>query len=386
MCKYKSIMLLLIGFIGCVEPYDFEVGGTVEVLVVEAEFSNQQESHRVMLSISRGLDNDVISPVSGAAISIIEDETEEINLTEIESGIYETSPSVAGKVGSIYRLSIKLKDGSTFQSSSEILSNPVPIDSVWGRYLELPSEEEDGLIQGVQLFVDTHDFNSEASYFRYEYQEDYQVKAAFPSLLEWNNDTETYGPRDFPIGTCYEQANSQGLLITTTSGLSENRLSEFPIRMIQQKDPELRGKYAIVLKQFAISENGYRYYKNLRENNESAGSFFDKQKGTIPGNISSVDSSMPVLGYFEVAGLSTDTAFFHSSNFRDQGFKPDQFSAGDCLGSGILEVSIGELNNQIMQGNNLIYVDVLSGVAALATIPCSDCRVHADIKKPEYWD
>lgn len=386
MSTNKAIILLLFGLMGCVEPYDFVVDETVEAMVVEAQFSNHLGSHRVLLSSSRGLEDDIVSPVSGATVSIVEDGALEINLIEIESGIYETEPSVAGKIGSTYELNIQLKDGATFRSSPEVLKKPVPIDSIWGRYIELPSEEDDGFIQGVQLFVDSHDFDNEASYFRYEYQEDFEVKAAFPSLLEWDYETESYGPRDFPIGVCYEKTNSQGILVATTSGLSENRLSEFPVKMIEQSDPELRGNYAIIMKQFALNESGFQYYKNLRENNESAGSFFDKQKGTIPGNISPVGSSLPVLGYFEVAGLSMDTAFFHSSDYAKQGFRVTKYAAGECSESDNLEVSPAELNNGLMQGKNIVYVDNLSGIAKLSSIPCSDCRVYADIKKPEYWD
>lgn len=380
------MFFLWVGIMGCVEPYDFQVDETVEVLVVEAEFSDQQTNHQVKLSISSSLTDSLSNPVSGATVSITEDGNLSYACTEVEQGVYETDATIAGKVGSSYVLEIILSDGSAYRSTAEVLAAPVAIDSVYGRYLELPSEESDGLIQGVQLFVDTHDPNTEESYFRYEYQEDYEVRAAFPSLEEWNPDTESYSPRDIPIGICYEQKISQGIQLATTSGLAENRLSEFPIRMIEQKGPELIGRYAMILKQYSISANTFQYYKNLKKNNESAGSFFDKQKGTISGNVSSTDASRLVLGYFEVAGVSSDTTFFSRNDFDHDGFRPDRYNTGNCTQNDLIEVSTGELNNELMQGRNIVMVDLLIGVAKLTSIPCSDCRVYADIKKPDYWD
>ncbi|SMD32273.1 protein of unknown function [Reichenbachiella faecimaris] len=385
----QTFMLLLVGLLGCVEPYDFQVSETVEILAIEAEFSNELVQHQVKLSISRALDEDQITPLSGAMVWIMEDEVGQINFVESEGGLYETENPVAGKIGSSYVLNIRLEDGTTYQSTTEVLTNPVEIDSVYGKYLALPSQEDDAIIEGIQFFVDTHDLTSEASYFRYEYVEDYQVKVPYPSRYEWDFETESFDLREIPIGTCYAHGESLGLIIATTNGLSENRLNEFPIRMVERSDAQLNQRYSIILKQYALSPGAYQYYKNLKENNESAGSFFDKQKGTIAGNIAQIgNTASPVLGFFEVAGVSSDTSFFISSEFGEQGFRPDKFYGGSCNPDVESDtVNISDLNNTLMETYNIVDIPIMSpNSAILFTRPCSDCRVYADINKPEYWD
>ena len=147
-----------------------------------------------------------------------------------------------------------------------------------------PSTENDQILTGIQFFVDTHNDDAEFSNFRYEYEEDYEIRVPYPSLFDWDEEAEDFFSRGTDISTCYGRAESITLTIATTSGQSENRLAEFPIRMVAPNEGPLNHRYALTVKQFTISTAAYQYYKRLKENNESAGSFFDRQKGAISGN------------------------------------------------------------------------------------------------------
>jgi hypothetical protein len=69
----------------------------------------------------------------------------------------------------------------------------------------------------------------------------------------------------------------------------------------------------------------------VQENNEFAGSLFDKQKGSVYGNMMSLDDeSIPVLGFFEVAGVSEKKRIFKPDEFEEQGFDPELIWAGNC--------------------------------------------------------
>lgn len=378
----------MLAFIGCVEPYDFGVTETVEVMVIDAQLTNEQKAHRVELSLSRAIDSESPSKVAGAEVRFIEDGNTEINLIETEAGVYETASTISGKSGSSYVLSITLANGTTYQSTPQVLAAPVAIDSVYGKYLELPSEENGEVLKGMQFFIDTHDETSEVSYFRYEYLEDFEIKVPYPSGIEWYPSTQTYGPRVEDIGTCYGNGQNQSLIIASTSGLSENRLSEFPIQMVSVDDPQLEHRYALTVRQYMLSASAYQYYKNLQENNESSGSFFDKQKGTIAGNIFNQNNpAEPVLGFFEVAGVSSVTDFFISSDFRNQGFISN-YDLRNCNPQTAVDtVQINTLNNELMSAYNIVEFPVtVPNGAIIVLVPCSDCRIYADNKKPDYWD
>ncbi|WP_420582952.1 DUF4249 domain-containing protein [Reichenbachiella sp.] len=383
-----SAIVLLLAFTGCVEPYDFQVTETVEVLVVDAQLTNEQKAHRVELSLSRAIDSDTSTKVTGADVRIVEDGSLEISFNESNPGVYETHPSVMGKTGSSYVIHIKLSNGNTYQSTPQVLSPSVPIDSVYGHYIEIPSDQNAEIKKGIQFFVDTHDESNDVSFIRYEYKEDFEIKVPYPSGYEWDSNTQTFGPRSEDIGTCYGDGQNRNLIIASTSGLSENRLNAFPIQMVGVDDPQLEHRYALTVVQYMLNPSAYQYYKNLQENNVSSGSFFDKQKGTIAGNIfNENNSSEPILGFFEVAGVSMITKFFNSSDFRDQGFIPN-YDFQKCNPQTALDtVQINDLNTELLSSYNIVEFPVtVPNGAIIATVPCSDCRVYADNVKPDYWD
>ncbi|MEO9967438.1 MAG: DUF4249 domain-containing protein [Reichenbachiella sp.] len=389
MSKNYLYYLILIFLHGCVEPYDFEVTETIEVLIVDGTLTDEQKTHQVKLSLSGALDADSNQPVTGASVWIIQGAGTQIDLLEVEGGVYETSPTYQGVVGQSYTLFVRLKDGSEYSSTTERMPVPVPIDSVYGRYMVTPSTEDDQILAGIQIFVDSHDETSDFSSFRFEYEEDYEIRVPYPSVFDWDPITETSFPRAIDVSTCYGHQESIELAIATTSGQSENRLSEFPVRLVGVDEAQLNSRYSIIIKQHAISSSTYQYYKNLKENNESSGSFFDKQKGTIPGNITKTsESGTAVLGYFEVSGVSTKTTFFSPDDYEDDGFiaiSPFRFVCAyrDAADS----IRADALNNGTMSGRNIFnFTFPIPDTAILVTERCSDCRFHGDIEKPDYWD
>lgn len=383
------ILLWLITWTGCVEPYEFTVTDTVETLVVDAVFTNELKAHEVKLSLSGALDSDEVIPVTNATVWIIEGAGGRIDLTESEPGIYATEPTVQGNPGVSYTLYVRLANGDEYASSTAPLPASVALDSIYGRFIELPSTENDQILKGVQFFVDTHDDSSESSNFRYEYTEDYEIIVPYPSLFEWDDLTQTFFPRSIDVGTCYGQEEFLGLTIATTNGQSQNRLAEFPLRLIGPDGGQLSSRYSISVKQHSISSTAYQYYKTLKENNESSGSFFDRQKGTIPGNmVSTTTTERPVLGYFELSGVSTAQAFFTPDDFKDQGFaaiSPFRFQC--AYGSAADSVEVTLLTSKTMSGRNIFnFTFPVPDEAILITEACSDCRLHGDINKPDFWD
>lgn len=389
MKRLLYIALILLGFDACVEPYDFEVRETDEVMVVDAVLTNVSEHHTVRLSISYALDGEQVTNVSGATVSVEEVGGMQYAYTEVEAGVYESDLEYAGVPGHSYILHVELNDGNRFVSSEEFLPSPVPIDSIYGRYLEQNSQVDESQLKGVQFMVDNHNNSEEFSSYRYEYREDYEVKVPYPSSYEWLAAEEVLELRETYIGTCYRFLESNELIAETTSGQVENRLSEFPIVYIEDNEAQLRYTFSLIVDQFSITPGAYQYYKNLKENNESAGSFFDKQKGTVLGNMSHVsDASYPILGYFEVAGVSTDSRVFRAGSFRDQGFSPIQ--PYNCIYDRVADsVAVEELPKYSGLGFSYEVYQLTfpsPDTAIIITSTCSDCRKHGTLDKPDFWD
>ena len=124
------------------------------------------------------------------------------------------------------------------------------------------------------------------------------------------------------VEVCFRGDTSTALLLGSAFSLNNSKLTEFPVHFINENDQNLSFKTAVKVKQYALSNATYQYYKRLKENNESGGSLFDKQKGNISGNIKSLtDPKELVMGNFDVSGVSSKMSFFEPKTFVSDGFK-----------------------------------------------------------------
>ncbi len=379
------VILALLAISGCVEPYDFEAVGTERVLVVDASLSNEQKSHETKLSYTYPLDAQENAPATGAEVWIESGGEVVAQLVEGEPGIYQTDSLFAGTVGRSYVLHISL--GSVkLESTEEVIKSPIPLDTLYGRYLELPSEEDASNQLGVQVFADVTGA-AEGVSFRYEYEETYEIRVPYPSSYAWDADSLIYTLRDPRVGTCYKTNRSANLLLGSTAGVTGNDLLEFPVRFLNQEEPELRHVYSILVKQYTISENAYQFYRDLQENNESAGGLFDRQKGTSVGNFTSVNNQeLSVLGYFETAGVAQERTFFRPDSFWEDGFtSPRNSECGPHIA--LDTVGVGQFPEYFTRNPNMnIVIFLMPGTALTALAKCSDCRLFGDLQKPDFWE
>ncbi|MDH5476622.1 MAG: DUF4249 domain-containing protein, partial [Cyclobacteriaceae bacterium] len=266
MRKFIYIIFVSILMLTCVEPYDFEVVSAGQVLIIDASLTNETKAHRVKLSTSYDLDQSIEKPVTGASIWVEDENKTRTEYYESAPGEYYTEASFSGNVGSSYVLSITTTDGNNYMSTPELLLPPSPIDSIYGRYMTLPSTTTSEILSGMQFFIDTHDSQSEFSNYRFEFEQDYEIIVPYASLFTFSQSDLVLLPRDTSVRACYQNIPSSGVKVTTTSGQAENRLSEFPLIMVEEQEPYLSSRYSLRVKQFSISSKAYQYYKDLKEN------------------------------------------------------------------------------------------------------------------------
>lgn len=305
--RFPFILLVLACMGGCITPYDFESVGLERTLVIDASLTNETTAHSVSINYTFEIDTSKIDPVERATVAFLDDRGTRTLLTEQSPGLYLTDSSFAGIPGAAYTLDIVLPDGTEYRSTPEILPTPVPIDSIYGRYVTLPTEDDNTDMTGVQIFLDSHTELVEPQSFRYTFRESYETPVPYPSKYDWSGKGKSFQifEREIPLGPCYRKGQSTETIIATTKGLTENRIAEFPIRFINQSGQELSYRYIIEVKQYTISNDAHTFFRYLKESNEGTGSLSDRQLGSINGNISDVnDPFKPVLGYFEVAGVS----------------------------------------------------------------------------------
>ena len=275
-----------------------------------------------------------------------------------------------------------------YQSTEEELPVPVSIDRLFGEFISLPSTESGGLDEGIQFFVDASSPTSEVINVRVEYEEDYLVTVPYSSPYVYNRGSGI-SERDTLIQICYSNQVSSTLLLGSTSGQSENRLLDTPIRLVTSSEPALLSRYALTVRLYSITPEAYTYYQDLKQNNEPGGGFFDIQKGSIFGNVFNVDDAgEPVLGYFEVASVATERSFFEPGQWREEGFIPDPFFIFCDYASVVDSVFTADVQNDlVMVGTRNIHeISMDSTFTILVPLQCSDCRLYGSLERPAFWN
>lgn len=424
------ILLVLAALGGCITPFDFESIGLKRSLVIDASLTTETKAHFVNLSFTFEIDTTRNDPVERATVTFVDDTGVRTILPERSPGHYTTDSSFTGIPGRTYVLEVSLPDGSEYRSDPELMPEPVPIDSIYGRYITIPTDDNDTDQTGVQVFLDSHSDDGEPKNFRYSYRESFETPVPYPSQYDWSGSGATFQifEREKPLGTCYRKAESNTTIVGTTRGLSENRISEYPIRFINESARELAYSYIIEVSQFTISKNAHAFYRYLQESNEGTGSLSDRQLGSINGNISDVNDPLtPVLGYFEVAGVAKTKRIFSYHQFLDDGIRTEEWIClpledGQDLGEGCTYIGPAAWQVRFTEEQitinprtgdttrNVVTVFDFGTIDALVNDPncgeseriigfsntgaqvllahelCGDCTLYGLLDRPSVWD
>lgn len=296
----RVLLLLILSLTGCVDAY-FPPGikDSKSVLVIDG-FININEVSQIKLSRSQNItDNKAAELELGASVWLEDNVGQIISLTEEGDGIYTLQPQAF--TASSYRLYVKTKNGSEYVSGFEPIKASPPIDSVtWSIAPD----------KGIQVFVNTHDFDNPEGFYRWTFQETSAYTSAFNSTYIYNYGTRSVELRPNNIYQCWRIINSSDILVESTQRLSKNIIDHFPIRHVAQNSEMLRYKYSILVKQYSLTETAYNYWNQLKKNSEDLGSLFGPIPTQITGNFRSVTNpTEPVVGYFQIGSLSIKRIF-----------------------------------------------------------------------------
>lgn len=382
MGKLQRIIALTLLFLNCcVEPYSLKSTGYQEVLVVDGFISSDLKQHQVKISRTSPIDKPGFIPETGAQVSI-KSENGSIPLTETSPGVYLTPP-LMGIIGNTYSLSVTTQRGQQLTSDEVTLNDTPDIKNIYATYSQNVSGSGKA---GVQIFLDTQDATKKTRFYRWEYIETWEIQTPFYSEFNWLGGNNVVF-RDVPVSICYGSDSSKNALIQSTQGLSDDKISAQLIQTLTGDSPNLRIRYSILIRQFSISENSYLYWQTLQKVNESQGTLYDTQPGTVVGNITSSNGNVKVLGYFDAGVVKEKRAFFTPKDFSAAGYSPPDFES-DCNFLSPTQVPSNQIGAYLTQNLGYeIWGATGAGPSVLFLLPkkCLDCTPLGTNIKPSFW-
>jgi hypothetical protein len=374
--------LVVVVWTGCVEPFAIKSENYSEFLVVEGHLTTEMKKHQVRISKTAYVNDQKFLPETGVTAFILAGNGQSIPLGETSPGTY-TTPTLAGIVGMTYRLQFTRSDGRKYASDEVELRDTPPIGNIYAKYVaDVPASQ-----RGIQIFVDTEDPEKKSRFFRWEYEETYVVKTPFPSNYEWLGGS-SWALRTQPVGICYPSDSSSNVLIKSNLGLNEDKVIAFPIRFLNKDSYALRIKYSIIVRQYSLSEVGYTYWKTLKDVNESQGTLYDRQPGSVAGNISVEDAHESVLGYFDASVVSEKRIFLTPDEFAAAGYVPPGYQTACVLFEPVV-LPVDQIGIYMAKYPTYLIWDAigLTPNAKFELLPrfCCDCTNIGTNIKPSFW-
>lgn len=375
-----GLFYLLLLFSNCVEEFNPEAQDYENLLVVDAFLSDSDEPFTVTLSRSFPIDTSQFIPESGATVRLSSESGEVYNLLETESpGNYQFAGHIATQVGQSYKLSILARSGNQYESSSVIMRKTPEIDSITYRF----EEQQTAGLKGMQVYANTHDPDNNSWYYRWEWDETWDFIMPYDSYLIWEDDM--IKQRFDRLYRCWKYGSSTSIDISSSKNLIEDRISDFPLHYVSTETDRLGSKYSLLVRQYALSEESYNYWKELKGATESLGTLFDPQPSIVYGNIQNInDPNEIVLGYFDASTVSEERIFIRRGELPLGVRVPNFFK--HCTDSIVSEYQIPEMIDNYWWLVGETVNEAGFPAILMSTKPCIDCTLYGSREQPDFWN
>jgi hypothetical protein len=385
-----SILCLILS--SCTEQYALQSNTFENALVVEATITNELKKQTIKITRTYRLEDTDPTIESGAIVKVTDSENNQYAF-ELNDSVYVSTKEFQAVPGRKYRLDITTNEGKSYYSTSETLTTINEIQSIDATVQTVKGD------RGVEINVNSYDPTATSKYYRYEYEETYKIVAPM-----WDDEMTRLAPlapgeehqaimilpRTKETKTCYTTKKEDYIILTSTNGLSEDRV-RFPIRFISNQNYIITHRYSILVRQYIQTIEAYTFYKTLKEMSGSESILSQSQPGFFYGNIKSSDNpNEKIIGFFEVSSVSSKRIFFNYTDLFPKEPIPPYFIDctervyGDCFNSANPECKGGALRSAIAT-NLLVHLANSGTTYLMVPPPCGDCTSFSSNIIPSFW-
>lgn len=391
-----ALIVVLFLLIGCLEQIELEQIDSDQLLVVEATITDQPVKQQVRLSRTVPLNSDqIFVGLSDAEVWIEDDQGNRVNFSEVDPGIYETENTFSAQMGVSYQLNIETANGKTYQSEPSAMVRTSPIDSVYAQFTPFENQFNPGHGR-FNFYLDARSNPSENRFFKWEWNSTYEVQVPQPSRWLWTGG-ETFIIRErgsvndsLQVEICWNHNRSKNLLLEELLP-GENQVIAQPLHQFNSLDsPQMKVRYSIEVKQYALTERSYNYWELVRESTSGSGFLFDTQVGSIRGNVFNPNNdSEIVLGYFDVLQEQSKREFFTPAEFRQKGFTAVKPFIVECADEDTVMTEIDQIGTFMEENQDrytLCYFQTGPPKAIFCLLECAECTLYSNSnREPDYW-
>jgi Domain of unknown function (DUF4249) len=368
--------LLLLTAFSCKEPFAPPIVSTpASYLVVEAVLNAGNAPTSIRLTRTFKLaDSAQLRGELNAQVQVEGKDNTIHPLVSSGNGFY-TSPNLGLTLNKEYRLRIRTTGGKEYLSEYVVARETPAIDS-----LNLNRKAD-----GAQIEVNTHDDGNDTRYYRWDYEETWEIRSYYYSRYKYlGNGIVRERTFSEDVSVCWKYGRSTNIVLGSSARLQSDVIANAPILFIPNNDEKISVRYSILLRQYALDKTAYQFYELMKKNTESLGSVFDAQPSEIRGNVTCVSAPEEVvIGYVTASTISEKRFFVLTSQVQ-----PWRFSE-TCLS---VDVANNPDSLRAFLGAGLSPYEAKYSPAGSITHymssdpPCVDCTERGgSTVRPSYW-
>ena len=318
---YRVLLILALAvlislFRACVERYypeeDKLIPGT---LVINAHLTNIPGEQVIEISRSAPLLYPSFDPVSGCLAEVIREDGEFRIFSESEPGYYKADlDTLFLQTGAAFMLHVSTPDGKEYESPFDKLRPVPPIDSLYYEVENNSFASASDTISGIRFYLDFTYDNEDYEYIRWDLTETYEFHNS-DDLQYFYLAPDHYirlVPDSFIYTICYITYELFQIHSMSLGNLDFGHYIKKPFSFVPNnvREQKLHHKYSLLVKQYSLGEEAFRYWNELKKNSQEQGWLFDRQPALLKSNIHNVnDENEYVLGFFSMAGMVEKRAF-----------------------------------------------------------------------------
>ena len=385
---YKRIALIIVGLIlivSCVE--DFKVPNTAsdkyksELVIQGRILSGEKSAFYLSMTSAFGNNDNLNVPIEDAEITIIGQNGYKTELAEYDR-IFNHYIINTDNLPQNTQYAVKvIWKGETYQSEFQELQSSPEID-------EITYKEN---VDGISIHVSTHDSEDGRRAYMWTYSEDWEfhsdINMFSMGAILYNKDIYQGTASKNPYYYCWGHNDSYNIHIYSTENLKENRVAEHKLLNIPIDDIRISYIYSILVKQWSLSDEAYKYFRTQKLYTEEAGGLFTPMPTEVIGNVKCISNpDIKVRGFVLAASIMSKRIFIYESDLNHHSMY------GNC------DISTPDLNNEYWRKAWLNSIDAgraiahtpsgtLDDYSVLYYEECFDCRKTkgSTKKRPDFW-
>ena len=365
---------LALGLAACTSPYLPDSISSPPSYLTADGFINAAGVSTITLAHTYSIASASAPPPETKATAYIEEEGgPRYLLREAPTGTY-TSDALTLNLAKRYRLHLNTVTGKEYASDYVPAKLTPPVDAV----------DWTATDTGLNIAVSSHDATRATQYYRWEYNETWEIGSPYFPDVEYFNGAIRRITVPYPI-VCWTTVHSTTIQLAKTTALSQDVVANFSVRKYPTNAYQLLRKYSILVQEHALTQDEYNYWELLRQNTESLGTLFDPQPVQLTGNLHCLSNSSDVaLGYIGVHSLSEKRIFISRAQLPTTWRPLTNYES--CIPPDTVR-----LDNLLLFANKLL-VPINAAYAGGSLIgytaakpDCIDCRLRGTSVKPSFW-